>query len=158
MGTLCDDRQVSESSPGAGKRLQDTLKTLGQELGGREAKHRDALARAEGVARTLHASVSEAAAAFREAAGEAGSPHLSLDVSAPVLDQKHVRAYEFEVRRGRTVGIVTAKVKGEVTLVGPFRRGKNEGPCRSFSSDADAELYSALEAFLLQLAEEANSP
>lgn len=146
------------SSGGAGTRLQNTLKALGRELGEREAKHREALVHAQSVAETLRASVSEAAEGFCHAAEEAGSPHLRLDVSPAVLDQKHVRAYEFEIRRGRTVGIVTTKINGEVTLVGPFRRGKDEGPCRSFRSDTESELYAALGDFLSQMAEEANRP
>jgi len=50
------------------------------------------------------------------------------------------------------------KCRGEVTLVGPFRLGKAEGPCRSFPIDADAEIERALGDFLCAFVEEATSP
>ena len=138
--------------------LCERLGVLGGELGRREASHREGLERARGVAARLHASVVEAIEAFHRAAADAGAPHLRLEASEPELDQKHIRSVEFEVRRGRIVGIVTVKTRGDVTLVGPFRRGKNEGPCRSISVDAEAELRGALSEFLAQVAEEATTP
>jgi hypothetical protein len=56
------------------------------------------------------------------------------------------------------VGVVVVKARGEVTLVGPFRAGKAEGPCRSLPIDANAEIESALGEFLEKLAEEAATP
>ena len=57
------------------------------------------------------------------------------DAYAGVLDGD-TGAVEFELVRGRHCAIVTAKSRGEVTLVGPFHKGKNEGPCRSLPFDA----------------------
>jgi hypothetical protein len=74
------------------------------------------------------------------------------------LDEKHLRAIEFDVRRGRHVGLVIVKARGEVTLVGPFRSGKNEGPCRTFPWDADADIRGALGDFLERFLEEAAAP
>ena len=61
---------------------------------------------------------------------------------------------------------ITVKSKGEVTLVGPFRAGKNEGPCQSFAFEVggtsgaqdDGELESALGDFLERFLEEAAAP
>lgn len=138
--------------------LRSHLEALGAEIGAREAGHRESLDRARDTATQLHAAVTDAIEGFHSAASAAGAPHLRLEVSDPALDQKHVRAIEFEVRRGRIVGIVTVKARGDVTLVGPFRRGKNEGPCRSIATDERAELDRALGEFVSSVAEEASSP
>jgi hypothetical protein len=45
-----------------------------------------------------------------------------------------------------------------VTLVGPFRQGKDEGPCKSFPIDAEAEIEPALGEFLARFLREAASP
>lgn len=60
--------------------------------------------------------------------------------------------------RARHRAVVTVKSKGEVTLVGPFRAGKNEGPCRSFPFAEEAELDAALGDFLERFLEEAVAP
>ncbi len=149
---------MASDIPGSENPLRARLAALGAELGAREAQHRDQLEEARGTADRLHKSVVDAVEGFHEAAAGAGSPHLRLEVSEPELDQKHVRAIEFEVRRGRIVGIVTVKARGDVTLVGPFRRGKNEGPCRSIGVHEREELDRALEEFIGNVAEEAASP
>ena len=138
--------------------LRERLSALGAEIGRREASHRADLERARAVAERLHGAVVSAVEAFHASVESEGAPHLRLEVSAPELDQKHVRSVEFEVRRGRIVGIVTVKSRGDVTLVGPFRRGKNEGPCRSIAVEAEPELQSALTEFLSRVAEEAATP
>jgi hypothetical protein len=53
---------------------------------------------------------------------------------------------------------VTVKAKGEVTLVGPFRSGKTEGPCRSFAFSAEEDLADALGDFLESFLEAAAAP
>jgi hypothetical protein len=63
-------------------------------------------------------------------------------------DDKHVRAIEFDLSRGRHRAVVTVKSRGEVTLVGPFHAGKAEGPCKTFPFTAEAELRNALGDFL----------
>ncbi len=112
--------------------LGERLEQLGQELGEREAAFAEQLQEARARAEELRADVADALTRFHAAAQKAGALHLSLDVSPVRVDDKHVRACEFELSRGRHRAIVTAKSRGEVTLVGPFRVGKPEGPCRSF--------------------------
>ena len=53
---------------------------------------------------------------------------------------------------------VTAKSRGDVTFVGPFRSGKVEGPCKSFPIDARDEVSGALVSFLESFLEEAATP
>ena len=65
---------------------------------------------------------------------------------------------EFEMIRGRYKAIVTGKSRGDITLVGPFRIGKPEGPCRTFPVGARDEIDAALEIFLEQFLEEAATP
>jgi hypothetical protein len=139
--------------------LRERLAEVGRALGAREAPYRAALDEASARCRALRDRVRAALDAFEAAAAAAGAPHLGLTVSAPRLDDKHVRASEFQVGRGRHVGIVVVKAKREITFVGPFRAGKEEGPCRSLSFDApDAEIDAALAEFLEQLIEEAATP
>jgi len=69
-----------------------------------------------------------------------------------------MRAYEFELARGRHRAIVTVKSRGEVTLVGPFRAGKTEGPCRSFPLAPSDEFEEALATFLVAFVEDATTP
>lgn len=138
--------------------LAERLEELGQALGEREASHGEAMQIAWARARELHESIGQALNGFASAAAKAGSDHLTATLGTPHLDDKHVRAVEFDVSRGRTRAIITVKSRGEVTLVGPFRAGKTEGPCRSFPIDADPEIESALEDFLAGFLEEAFAP
>jgi hypothetical protein len=69
-----------------------------------------------------------------------------------------VRSYQFELSRGRHRAIVTVKSRGEVTLVGPFRAGKTEGPCRSFPLASSQEFEEALARFLVSFVEDAATP
>ncbi len=171
---------AATASPSLCKPLGDALcermAAAGRELGAREAPHRAALDTARQRCLALHEHVCAAVDAFHAAAAAAGAPHLRIAVGDPKLDEKRVRALEFEVRRGRYVGLVVVKGKGVVTLVGPFRRGKPEEPCRSFrfrvaeqvaegtsqdagvAADADAELGAALGDFLERFVQEAMTP
>jgi len=138
--------------------LGDRLERLGQTLGEREANHADALARAQSKAKELRDGVANALERFHTAASKAGAPHLEIVLSEPRMDDKHLRAVEFELRRGRHVAIVTVKSRGDVTLVGPFRAGKTEGPCRTFPFDAQTEIDDAMVDFLTSFLEEAATP
>ena len=138
--------------------LDSRMEKLGRTLGDREAAHRQALDSAEQLATELYGRVASALDAFNVGARGAGASHLCAQLSAPRTDDKHVRAIEFELQRGRHRGIVTVKSKGQVTLVGPFQAGKNEGPCASFQWDARAEIDTALGNFLERFLEEAASP
>jgi hypothetical protein len=145
---------ASPSSSDLGARLE----ALGKDIGAREASHREGRERALACAETLRALVSEALDRFHRAAGEAGAPHLQIAVSEIRTDDKHLRSVEFDLSRGRYRAIVTAKSRGDVTLVGPFRQGKAEGPCRTFPQDATSELCEALGGFLERFLEEAAAP
>jgi hypothetical protein len=153
-----------------GEQLANRLEALGRRLGEREASHGDPLARARAKAEALHDRVTLGVARFCAAAEAAGAPALDIELGAPRLDDKHVRAVEFDLRRGRHGAVVTVKSRGEVTLVGPFQIGKAEGPCRSFPfaigqeaepdrAGADNEaLEEALGDFLERFFEAALSP
>lgn len=140
------------------RELQRRLSELGQRLGEREAEYGPALEEARRRAVALREIVVSALEWFHEAAKASGSPHLEIETSPIRIDDKHVRAVEFELRRGRFVAIVVAKARGEITLVGPFRRGKTEGPCLSFPYGAEHELETALAGFLERFLEEAATP
>ncbi|UCE85142.1 MAG: hypothetical protein JSU66_12405 [Deltaproteobacteria bacterium] len=141
-----------------GEPLRLQLESAGRRLGARESSHRDAVAEARRRAEALHAAVAFALEGFHAAASEAGAPHLEVALSPLRVDDKHLRSIEFELRRGRHRAIVTVKSRGEVTLVGPFRAGKTEGPCSTFPFDAEAELSAALGNFLEAFVEEAATP
>ena len=73
-------------------------------------------------------------------------------------DESSGQAQTRDLRRGRHRGLFVLKSRGELTLVGPFRTGKTEGPCRSFPGEANAEIESALVDFVSSFLEEAASP
>ncbi len=138
--------------------LGERLEALGRELGEREAAFAEGLREAWARAEELRAEVADALVRFHAAAEKAGAPHLGLDLSAVRVDDKHVRACEFELSRGRHRAIVTVKSRGEVTLVGPFRAGKQEGPCLSFPLAPSDEFTAAFEGFLASVVEDAATP
>ena len=146
---------MSQSPPAD---LGERLEALGRELGAREAAFRDELTRARGVAEKLRSRIEEGLERFQRAAAGAGAPHLSAAVSETRIDDKHVRAVQFEVSRGRHRAIVTVKARGDVTLVGPFHAGKTEGPCRTFPIESGAEIDAALGGFLQSFLEQAATP
>ncbi len=131
---------------------------MGRTLAGREAAESAALTEAWRHAEALHAIVADALAAYHEAVEAAGATQLRVSLSAPRSDDKHLHSVQFDLERGRHRGIVTVKSRGEVTLVGPFRAGKNEGPCKSFPFGADDEIEQALGDFLERFLHEAATP
>lgn len=145
-------------SEGASPDLAARLEALGRALGEREAAHREALERARRCAARLHAEVARALERFHASAERAGAPHLRVALGDVHTDDKHLRAVEFDLTRGRHKAIVVAKAQGEMTLVGPFKIGKTEGPCLSFPFDAEAEIHAALGTFLERFLEEAATP
>ena len=138
--------------------LSERLSALGNALGAREAEHAGGLAEAQACAEALHGEVEAALASFHQAAVAAGAPHLRIELSPVRTDDKHLRSVEFDLSRGRYRAIITAKSRGDVTFVGPFRSGKTEGPCKSFPFGARDELQSALAGFLESFLEEAATP
>jgi len=141
-----------------GGALRDRLAALGRELATREAGEAQALERARRAAAALHAVIADALAGFHEAAQAGGAPQLRVTLEPPRTDDKHVRAVQFALRRGRHAAIVTVKSRGEVTLVGPFHQGKDEGPCKTFPLDATREIDAALGDFLDRFLHEAATP
>jgi hypothetical protein len=145
-------------SPPADSPLEERLGALGRRLGEREASHASELAAARREAEGLREEIARALERFHAAAASAGAPHLRIALGDVRSDDKHLRAVEFDLMRGRHKAIVTAKSRGEVTLVGPFRMGKEEGPCRSFPFGAREEIARALADFLERFLEEASTP
>src|SRR5208283_3121189 len=125
---------MSSSAPSLAE-LRQRLEEIGRQVGREEALHR---------ADALRTVVAEALQGFHAAAAASGAPHLRIELGPTRLDDKHVRAVEFEIRRGRHLGIVTVKSRGEITLVGPFHAGKKEGPCMTFPFAAERELLEGL--------------
>ena len=138
--------------------LRDRLRELGRELAARESEHAGALEAARSQAASLRAAVALALEGWHEAVTAAGAPQLAVRIGEVRPDDKHIRAVEFDLVRGRHRAIVTVKARGDVTLVGPFHAGKTEGPCKSFPFGADAEIQKALGDFLERFLTEAASP
>jgi hypothetical protein len=137
--------------------LNDRMEAFARNVVGREAVHADDLAKARARADSLHSRVTTAITRFNEVVSE-GVADFRIDVTPLRIDDKHLHAIEFDLERGRHRAVITVKSKGEVTLVGPFRAGKNEGPCRSFPFAEEAELEAALGDFLERFLEEAAAP
>jgi hypothetical protein len=144
-------------APGAAE-LAERLEKLGRSLGEREAPHQDGLRAARACVERLHGWVAAALEGFHAAAQAAGAPQLRVELSPVRTDDKHLRAAMFDLARGRHRAIVTARSRGEITLVGPFHAGKTEGPCLTFPLDAGSDLCSALSGFLERFLEEAATP
>ena len=138
--------------------LPARLENLGRTLGEREAVYARDLEAARGQADALRVRVEEALERFHAAAGRAGAPHLRIDLSEVRVDDKHLRAVEFDLTRGRHKAIVVAKSAGKITLVGPFSRGKTEGPCKTLPFASKAEISTALGDFIAAFIEEAATP
>jgi hypothetical protein len=136
--------------------LQERLRQLGRELAAREAEHASALAEARRKAEQLRAEVGAALEGWHEAV--AGVPQLAVRIGEVRPDDKHIRAIEFDLVRGRHRAIVTVKARGDVTLVGPFHVGKTEGPCKSFPIAAEGEIRKALGDFLERFLTDAATP
>ena len=137
--------------------LNDRIQAIADDVAKREAVHSEAISKARAKAEELHADVDSAISRFNGALAKS-VPYLRVEVSAPRIDDKHLHAVEFDLERGCHRAVITVKSKGEVTLVGPFRAGKKEGPCRSFPVDDVEEIDGALADFLERFLHEAVSP
>jgi hypothetical protein len=116
------------------------FRKLAEELAARDPGLAARLRDVREAARELRDVAYQAVESFRERAAELGAPYLgNVEVSAVEPDQKHIDCVQFSVARGRTelLCIAIAAAPGKVRLVGPFQRGKTEGPC------ADAPLRGA---------------
>ena len=108
------------------------FRKLAEELASRDPGLPARLREVREAARDLRELAFQAVEAFRERAAELGAPYLgNVEVSAVEPDEKHVDCVQFRVSRGRTelLCIAIASAGGKVRLVGPFKRGKTEGPC-----------------------------
>ena len=71
-------------------------------------------------------------------------------------DEKHVDAVQFRIARGRheVICVAIARGEGRMRVVGPFKRGKEEGPCAE-APLRGAEVETLLEERLAALVREA---
>lgn len=137
-------------------KLRERLAAKGLALAQREEEHKHDLKEAHERAHGLRTRVEEGLKGYTQAI--ASAPHLQVTLGPVHPDEKHVRSVEFQLARGRFRALFIVKAKGEVTLVGPFRTGKTEGPCQSFPWDARSEIDEALVDFLESFLEEAATP
>jgi len=137
--------------------LEERLKAIAESVVERERRHAGDMTHAAEKLAELRSTVAGAIDAFNATVAR-DVPQLSIDVSPVRLDEKHLHAHEFELARGRHRALVIAKSKSEFTLVGPFKTGKNEGPCRTFPFSAESDLEDAIEDFLERFLEEATAP
>ncbi|MBW2291881.1 MAG: hypothetical protein JRG89_10620 [Deltaproteobacteria bacterium] len=138
--------------------LAEQLEQMGKQLAERETTHAAKLAQIHQRAVELHERVRVGLEGFHRGSREAGAPHLAVELSAPRIDDKHLHSVQFDLARGRHRVIVTLKSKGEVTLVGPFKAGKQEGPCNSIALDDDPAIDAGLAEVLAEFLEVAFAP
>ena len=81
--------------------LAARLEKLGLSLGEREASHQVGLREARSCLEGLRGSVAAALERFREAVVAAGAPQLRVALSEVRVDDKHLRAVQFDLTRGR---------------------------------------------------------
>ena len=133
------------------------FRSLADELAARDPGLAGRLREVRDAARILRELAFEAVETFRERAAEIGAPYLgNLEVSPVEPDEKHVSCVQFRVSRGRLelLCIAIADGAGKVRLVGPFKRGKQEGPCAE-APLRGSEVEKALEDRIEQLVREA---
>ena len=131
--------------------MEKRFSALAHELATRDRDLGPGLEDARQGARRLRAHAAGCIAEFAAAATSCWAPHLAeIEVGSVEPDEKHVDCIQFKVRRGRFEIVCVAKAKGKVTLVGPYKRGKSEKPCRDFALEGEAVL-GTLEDLLVEL-------
>ncbi len=129
----------------------ERIEQLARELAARDAGLTPALQDVREAAEQLRGRALALVEAFKQVARDSGAPHLAhLEVGPVEPDEKHVDCIQFRVTRGRWEVVCVGKTKGDVTLVGPFRRGKPEKPCADYPLRGE-EVERALEDLLLRL-------
>jgi hypothetical protein len=134
------------------------FRKLAEELAQRDPGLAARLERAREAARALRDSACEAIEAFRKRASELGAPHLgNVEVSVVEPDEKHLDAVQFKVTRGRleVICVAIARGDGKLRVVGPFKRGKDEGPCAEaplVGLEAERLLEARIEALVREAA------
>jgi hypothetical protein len=133
-----------------------SIEALAQEIAAREVGRQEARRRAQDLAHRLHARAREALDRFGRAVREAGAPHLDLVGLDPVEpDDKSVRAFQFRIHRGAFTALVVCRDRGEMMLVGPFKRGHAEEPCHALSLDqGEGALEEAIDGLMTALIEQ----
>ena len=133
------------------------FRKLADELAERDPTLAARLRAAREAARLLRDAAFEAVEAFRQRASELGAGYLgNIEVSGVEPDEKHVDAVQFRITRGRleVICVAVARGEGKMRVVGPFKRGKEEGPCAE-APLRGAEVESLLEERLAALVREA---
>ncbi|MCE2390121.1 MAG: hypothetical protein J4G09_01400 [Proteobacteria bacterium] len=132
----------------------ERFEALAEELARRQAQLPERLSAAREAAEALRQRAAAAVAAFVTRARALGAEHLGdVVVSEVEPDEKHVDCLQFSVERGRHVLLCVAiagESGGKIRLVGPFRRGKTEGPCAD-QPLRGPEVEAALDQGLLDL-------
>ena len=122
-------------------------------------RDRDLAAPLEAVweaARELREEAHAAVEAFRGVLLARGAGHLArIEVGPVEPDEKHVDCVQFRIARGRWQALYVGKAAGKATLVGPFKLGHSEQPCRDFPLRGP-EVERGLEDLLLTLIEKAS--
>lgn len=135
------------------------FRKLADELAERDPALAQRLRDVRDAARELRDAAFDAVEAFRQRASEKGAPYLgNIEVSRVEPDEKHIDAVQFRVARGRfeLLCIAIARGAGKVRIVGPFRRGKEEGPCAE-APLRGGEVENLLEERLAALVREATA-
>lgn len=137
---------------------QGRIEMVAREVARREAGRAQARKRALALAERMREQMTGLMARFLAEVNAAGAPHLNLIEVGPVEpDDKSIRAFQFKIVRGRYEAVVVSKDRGEVMLVGPYKRGQDEGPCNPIhheESEPDLNrLAEHLEALLSGLIE-----
>lgn len=140
----------------------DRIESLARELAARETRRITARRAAEERIHHLHDAAVAAVSSFDRIVGEEGASHLGLLRVGPVKpDDRSVRAFQFTIRRGRHRTIVITKDREDMVLVGPFKVGHLEAPCRTLhhqgNQDPSEQMESALEQLLVDLITESFS-
>jgi hypothetical protein len=133
------------------------FRNLADELAERDPGLAARLRLAREAARVLRDAAFEAVEAFRQRAAERGAGYLgNIDVSGVEPDEKHVDAVQFRITRGRleVICVAIARGEGKMRVVGPFKRGKEEGPCAE-APLRGSEIEKLLEERLAALVREA---
>jgi len=133
------------------------FRKLADELAERDPTLTARLRGAREAARVLRDAAFEAVEAFRQRAAELGAGYLgNIEVSGVEPDEKHVDAVQFRITRGRleVICVAVARGEGKMRVVGPFKRGKEEGPCAE-APLRGAEIETLLEERLAALVREA---
>jgi hypothetical protein len=136
---------------------ENRFEALARELAQRDRAVAASLAEARAAAAELRRHAEHAVATFCAAARAQGAEHLTeLHVGPVEPDEKHVDCWQFKVNRGRWEIVCVAKPRGAVTLVGPYRRGKPEHPCRDYPLPSEAA-HAGLADLLLDLIRQASA-